>query len=96
MYCVTTEIAQDAAARPGPVMPTEDWAERETLSSKTGWVEVHVSNNGCIVSVYRISIDAIRMPSNFLKRFLFYVYTFYIDFDSIRRPMWQIRDVTCP
>lgn len=79
MYCVTTEVAQDAAARPGPVMPTEDWAERETLSSKTGWVEVHVSNNGCIVSVYRISIDAISMPSNFLKLLLLSVFTFYID-----------------
>lgn len=59
VYCVITEVAQDADAKPGPVLPTEDWAERETMISRTGWIEVHVGNNGCIVSVYHNFIDVI-------------------------------------
>ena len=46
------EVAQDADAKPGPILPTEDWVEGETLTSKTGWIEVHVTSNGCIVGIF--------------------------------------------
>ena len=50
-YRVKTEVPPDEDAKEGPVLPTEDWAERDTLRSKTGYVDVHVGKEGCIVSV---------------------------------------------
>ncbi|KAL5527376.1 hypothetical protein ACEPAG_6167 [Sanghuangporus baumii] len=47
-YRVKTEVPPDEDAKEGPIMPTEDWAERDTLRSKSGYVDVHVGKEGCI------------------------------------------------
>ncbi|KAL5508263.1 hypothetical protein ACEPAH_5882 [Sanghuangporus vaninii] len=47
-YRVKTEVPPDEDAKEGPILPTEDWAERDTLRSKSGYVDVHVGKEGCI------------------------------------------------
>ncbi|OCB84377.1 hypothetical protein A7U60_g8361 [Sanghuangporus baumii] len=47
-YRVKTEVPPDEDAKEGPILPTEDWAERDTLRSKSGDVDVHVGTDGCI------------------------------------------------
>ena len=48
-YRVAQEISRGYEAREGPVVPTEDWVEQETLLSKSGWIEVFVGPGGCLV-----------------------------------------------
>lgn len=50
-YRVKTEVTPDADAKEGPVLPTEEWAERDTLMSRVGFVDVHVGTGGCVVSL---------------------------------------------
>lgn len=54
MYRVAQEIARGSEAREGPIIPTEDWVEQETLLSKNGWIEVFVGSNGCLVRALSI------------------------------------------
>ncbi|KAL5488063.1 hypothetical protein ACEPAI_6171 [Sanghuangporus weigelae] len=47
-YRIKTEVPPDEDAKEGPILPTEDWAERDTLRSKSGYVDVRVGTEGCI------------------------------------------------
>ncbi|KAI5124959.1 hypothetical protein M0805_007386 [Coniferiporia weirii] len=47
-YRVNVDVPPDSDAKEGPVLPTEDWTERDTLTSMSGWVEVHTGGKGCI------------------------------------------------
>ncbi|EJD01144.1 uncharacterized protein FOMMEDRAFT_169318 [Fomitiporia mediterranea MF3/22] len=47
-YRVKADVPPDEDAKQGPVLPTEDWAERNTLMSRSGLVDVHVGKGGCI------------------------------------------------
>ena len=57
MYRVAQRITPDLVSEEGPVLPTEDWAEKELRKSLSGWIEVY---QGCLVStafliLYRLS-----------------------------------------
>lgn len=49
-YRIGAEVAPDTDAKEGPILPSDDWTERETLLSRNGWVLVNVGAGGCIVS----------------------------------------------
>jgi hypothetical protein len=53
-YRIALEIAQESELKEGPVIPTDDWVECEILQSKTGWVDVYVGPQGCVVSVIQL------------------------------------------
>ncbi|KAI0650239.1 hypothetical protein C8Q79DRAFT_998129 [Trametes meyenii] len=44
-YRVSQRITPDLINEVGPVLPTDDWVEKELLKSATGWVEVY---QGCL------------------------------------------------
>ncbi|KAJ2974572.1 hypothetical protein NUW54_g11872 [Trametes sanguinea] len=44
-YRVLQRITPDLINEVGPVLPTDDWVEKELLKSATGWVEVY---HGCL------------------------------------------------
>ncbi|OSC98984.1 hypothetical protein PYCCODRAFT_1470631 [Trametes coccinea BRFM310] len=46
-YRVLQRITPDLINEVGPVLPTDDWVEKELLKSATGWVEVY---HGCLKS----------------------------------------------
>lgn len=52
VYRVSHEVMLAAAPKDGPVWPTNEWAESETLKSKSGWIEVYLGPNGCMVSSF--------------------------------------------
>jgi hypothetical protein len=41
VYRVYQTYAADVEGKDGPLLPTEDWVERDVLKSLTGWIEVH-------------------------------------------------------
>ena len=47
-YRVAQRITPDLATEEGPLLPTEDWVEKELCKSSSGWIEVY---HGCLVSV---------------------------------------------
>ena len=47
-YRVAQRITPDLASEEGPVLPTEDWVEKELCKSSSGWIEVY---HGCLVSI---------------------------------------------
>ncbi|KAI0824728.1 hypothetical protein BC628DRAFT_1538167 [Trametes gibbosa] len=44
-YRVAQRITPDLINEVGPVLPTDDWVEKELLKSSSGWIEVY---NGCL------------------------------------------------
>ncbi|KAL1937721.1 hypothetical protein VTO73DRAFT_12874 [Trametes versicolor] len=46
-YRVAQRITPDLVNEVGPILPTDDWVEKELLKSSSGWVEVY---KGCITS----------------------------------------------
>ncbi len=52
VYRVAHEVMLAAAPKDGPVWPTNEWTESETLKSKSGWIEVYLGSNGCMVSKF--------------------------------------------
>ncbi len=57
-YRVLQRITPDLSAEEGPVLPTDDWVEKELCKSSTGWIEVYP---GCLVSHSFASFLARRM-----------------------------------
>jgi hypothetical protein len=49
VYRVLQNIPMDIEGKEGPLLPTDDWAEQETLKSASGWIELH---NGCLVRIF--------------------------------------------
>ncbi|KAF8592447.1 hypothetical protein K439DRAFT_12233 [Ramaria rubella] len=49
VYRIAQEIIPGSEAREGPVIPTDDWVEQETLRSRSGWIEVYVGSDGCLM-----------------------------------------------
>lgn len=49
-YRVAQRITPDLINEVGPVLPTDDWVEKELLKSSSGWIEVY---GGCLVRVHR-------------------------------------------
>ncbi|ETW84015.1 hypothetical protein HETIRDRAFT_123713 [Heterobasidion irregulare TC 32-1] len=47
VYRVVQLFPPDVESTDGPVLPTEDWVEQETLKSSTGWFEI---SKACLVS----------------------------------------------
>ncbi|TDL29529.1 hypothetical protein BD410DRAFT_779952 [Rickenella mellea] len=47
-YRVHQDLTPETEAREGPILPTDEWAERDTLLSKSGWIEVNKGSAGCI------------------------------------------------
>ncbi|KAG6841831.1 hypothetical protein C0991_006238 [Blastosporella zonata] len=41
VYRVSQSYAPEIEGRDGPLLPTEDWVERDILKSLNGWIEVH-------------------------------------------------------
>lgn len=48
-YRVAQRISPDLSNEEGPVLPTDDWVEKELCKSATGWIEI---NQGCLVSLH--------------------------------------------
>ncbi|TFK81512.1 hypothetical protein K466DRAFT_336123 [Polyporus arcularius HHB13444] len=46
-YRVLQRITPDLSAEEGPVLPTDDWVEKELCKSSTGWIEVYP---GCLTN----------------------------------------------
>ena len=46
VYRVLRSSTPNGEERPGPVIPTEEWVEKDVLKTSTGTVEVH---KGCLV-----------------------------------------------
>lgn len=46
VYRVSRSSTLNGEERPGPVIPTEEWVEKDVLKTSTGKVEVH---KGCLV-----------------------------------------------
>lgn len=46
-YRVAQRITPDLSTEEGPVLPTDDWVEKDLCKSSTGWIEVF---QGCLVS----------------------------------------------
>ena len=46
VYRVSRSSSLNGEERPGPVIPTEEWVEKDVLKTSTGKVEVH---KGCLV-----------------------------------------------
>lgn len=46
VYRVLQNIPAKMEEKVGPMLPTDDWVEQETLKSATGWIELH---KGCLV-----------------------------------------------
>ena len=46
-YRVAQRITPDLGTEEGPVLPTDDWVEKDLCKSSTGWIEVF---QGCLVS----------------------------------------------
>jgi hypothetical protein len=49
VYRVHQAITTDIEGKDGPMLPTDDWAEQETLKSTSGWIELH---SGCLVCIF--------------------------------------------
>ena len=49
-YRVHSILPSGSEAKEGPVLPTDEWVESDVLLSKTGWIGVHIGQQGCIVS----------------------------------------------
>ena len=47
-YRVAQRITPDLASEEGPLLPTEDWVEKELCKSSSGWIEAF---QGCLVSL---------------------------------------------
>jgi len=47
VYRVSRSSILNGEERPGPVIPTEEWIEKDVLKTSTGKVEVH---KACLVS----------------------------------------------
>ncbi|KAH9927201.1 uncharacterized protein BXZ73DRAFT_102787 [Epithele typhae] len=45
VYRVAQRITPDLASEEGPLLPTEDWVEKELCKSSSGWIEVY---RGCL------------------------------------------------
>ncbi|KAF8076721.1 hypothetical protein FPV67DRAFT_1618603 [Lyophyllum atratum] len=41
VYRVSQTYSADVEGKDGPLLPTEDWVERDILKSLSGWIEVH-------------------------------------------------------
>ena len=39
-YRVAQQVTPDLGTEEGPVLPTDDWVEKELCKSATGWIEV--------------------------------------------------------
>lgn len=56
IYRISQEVLPGSEAREGPIMPTDDWVEQETLCSKSGWIEVYIGSEGCLVCSFVYTI----------------------------------------
>ena len=52
-YRVQQLVASDVDLQEGPLLPSPDWVEQETLLSSCGWVEVH---KDCLVSARLVPV----------------------------------------
>ena len=48
VYRVYQTYPADVDGKDGPLLPTDDWVERDIMKSLSGWIEVH---NQCLVSL---------------------------------------------
>lgn len=53
VYRVLQTISPDVESGEGPVLPNEDWAEKDVLKSATGWIEVF---KDCLVRTLFLSL----------------------------------------
>ncbi|KAI0637989.1 hypothetical protein C8Q77DRAFT_1153680 [Trametes polyzona] len=60
-YRVLQRITPDLINEVGPVLPTDDWVEKELLKSTTGWIEVY---NGCLAEKEISEAEASPMYSS--------------------------------
>ncbi|KIJ56599.1 hypothetical protein M422DRAFT_22755 [Sphaerobolus stellatus SS14] len=54
VYRIAQEVTPGTEAREGPILPSEDWYEEQTLCSKNGWIEIFRGPGGCIVGSQNI------------------------------------------
>lgn len=47
VYRVLQNILLTMQEKSGPMLPTSDWVEQETLKSATGWIELHKASLVC-------------------------------------------------
>ena len=68
-YRVAQRITPDLSSEEGPVLPTDDWVEKEMCKSSTGWIEVY---QGCLVSrpllllsrsTHTVSVPRLDLPA---------------------------------
>ena len=67
VYRVVQLFPPDVESTDGPVLPTEDWVEQETLKSSTGWFEL---SKACLVSSSIFSPYPSILYHQFLSRTL--------------------------
>jgi hypothetical protein len=67
IYRVYQTFSTDVEGKDGPLLPTEDWVERDILKSSSGWVEVHKQ---CLVCHFLSNPSTMATPS--CQRWSFY------------------------
>ncbi|KAG6868757.1 hypothetical protein C0993_011026 [Termitomyces sp. T159_Od127] len=63
VYRVYQTYSPDVEGKDGPLLPTEDWVERDILKSLTGWIEIH---KDCLTGR---AVDEAASSSNFSALF---------------------------
>ncbi|KAF5388431.1 hypothetical protein D9615_000670 [Tricholomella constricta] len=63
VYRVCQTYSADVEGKDGPLLPTEDWVERDILMSLSGWVEVH---KGCLTGA---AVEQATSSADYSKTF---------------------------
>lgn len=59
VYRIFQVVPADVEGKDGPIIPAEDWVEKETMKSVNGWIEV---NNDCLVSPSPFQVKNGKLP----------------------------------
>lgn len=89
-YRVQQLVSSDADLQEGPLLPTSDWVEQETLLSISGWVEVH---RDCLVSGSAVSR---LFPAHSLEHYQKYFVLSFVLLLSQYRWSALFADTACP
>ena len=61
-YRVAQQVTPDLCTEEGPVLPTDDWVEKELCKSATGWIEVF--QDSLVSSRFSLLQTPFRLASN--------------------------------